>query len=82
MVAGRRSFTVEIERDPDSGWLVAEVKQLPGCYTQAPDMNALQDNILAAISVYLKSSELALAPMDVKHALRIEKGTYDLEMAV
>jgi predicted RNase H-like HicB family nuclease len=82
VVAGRRTFTVEIERDPDSGWLVGEVKGLPGCYTQAPDMGALQENILEAISVYLKSSEPAMAPMDVKRALHVEKGSYDLEMAV
>jgi predicted RNase H-like HicB family nuclease len=28
-----RSFTVVIERDPESGWLVGEVVELPGCYT-------------------------------------------------
>ena len=37
-----RSFTVVIERDPESGWLVGEVVELPGCYTQAPDQPSIQ----------------------------------------
>ncbi len=31
-----RAFTVVIERDQESSWLVGEVVELPGCYTQAP----------------------------------------------
>jgi len=47
-----RSYTVVIERDPDTGWLVGEVVQLPGCYTQAPDVAALEVNIKEAIRAY------------------------------
>ena len=50
-----RSFTVVVERDPESGWLVGEVVELPGCYTQAPDMPALEANIKEAIAVYLQA---------------------------
>jgi predicted RNase H-like HicB family nuclease len=32
----RRTFTVIVERDPESGWLVGEVVELSGCYFQAP----------------------------------------------
>ena len=32
----RYEFTVVIERDPESGWLIGSVSELPGCYTQAP----------------------------------------------
>lgn len=51
-----RSFTLVVERDPESGWLVGEVVELPGCYTQAPDMPALEANIKEAIAVYLQTA--------------------------
>lgn len=38
----KRSFTIVIERDPESQWLVGEVVELPGCYTQAPDLPTLE----------------------------------------
>jgi len=50
-----KSFTVLIEQDPESGWLVGEVVELPGCYTQAPDLPQLQENINEAIAVYTSS---------------------------
>lgn len=52
-----RQFTIEVERDEDSGWLVAEVLELPGCYTQAPDMPTLHANVYEAISAYLQVTE-------------------------
>jgi predicted RNase H-like HicB family nuclease len=52
----RRFFNVVVERDPESGWLVGEVAELPGCYTQAPDLASLEINILEAIRVYLDST--------------------------
>jgi len=30
----KSQFTIIVERDPESGWLVGEVAELPGCYTQ------------------------------------------------
>ncbi|GAI42291.1 unnamed protein product, partial [marine sediment metagenome] len=33
----KRSYTVVVERDTESTWLVGEVVELPGCYTQAPN---------------------------------------------
>jgi len=53
----KKSFTVVVERDPESNWLVGEVVELPGCYTQAPDLPALEINIQEAIRAYLKTSE-------------------------
>lgn len=53
----KKSFTVIIERDPESHWLVGEVVELPGCYTQAPDLPTLELNIQEAIHVYLKTVE-------------------------
>jgi predicted RNase H-like HicB family nuclease len=48
----RKIFTVIVERDPESGWLVGEVAELPGCYTQAPDLPELEKNIQEAIRGY------------------------------
>ncbi|GMU23870.1 MAG: hypothetical protein AMXMBFR13_39480 [Phycisphaerae bacterium] len=48
-----KSVTVVVERDPESGWLVGEVVELPGCYTQAPDLASLENNIAEAIQAYL-----------------------------
>jgi len=50
-----REFTVIIEQDPESGWLVGEVTELPGCYTQARDMVELEANIREAIQAYLET---------------------------
>lgn len=50
-----RTFTVVLERDPESNWLVGEVVELPGCYTQAPDLPTLEANIKEAIAVYLET---------------------------
>jgi len=52
----KKSYTVVIERDPESRWLVGEVVELPGCYTQAPDLPALESNIREAVCAYLKTS--------------------------
>jgi predicted RNase H-like HicB family nuclease len=51
-----KEFTVIIEKDPESGWLVGEVVELAGCYTQAPDLTTLEANIKEAITAYLKST--------------------------
>jgi predicted RNase H-like HicB family nuclease len=52
----KRSFTVVVERDPESGWLIREVAELPGCYTQAPDLSSLEVNIQEAVRVYLATA--------------------------
>jgi predicted RNase H-like HicB family nuclease len=48
------SFTIVVERDPETQWLVGEVVELPGCYTQAPDFPTLEANMCEAIRAYLK----------------------------
>lgn len=48
------TYTVVVERDSESGWLVAEVVELPGCYSQAPDLQSLEAGIREAIAVYLE----------------------------
>ncbi len=49
----QRQFAVTVERDPESGWLVGSVAELPGCYSQAPDTASLEANMREAIEVYL-----------------------------
>lgn len=53
----KKTFTVIVERDPESGWLVGEVVELPGCYTQAPYLGALETNVREAIAAYLKTAK-------------------------
>lgn len=53
----KRSFTIVVERDPESQWLVGEVVELPGCYTQAPDLPTLEANMQEAIKAYLKTAQ-------------------------
>lgn len=53
----QRQFMVIVERDPESGWLVGSVPELPGCYTQEPDMASLEANILEAVEVFLATVE-------------------------
>ena len=52
----KNSYTVVVERDPESGWLIGEVVELPGCYTQAPDLSSLESNVREAISAYIKTA--------------------------
>ena len=48
-------FTIIIERDPESDWLVGSVAELPGCYSQAPNLVELESNMREAIQVYLET---------------------------
>ncbi len=49
-----KKYTVIVEKD-EEGWLVSEVVGLPGCHTQAKDMNQLLERTKEAIQAYLKS---------------------------
>jgi len=67
-----RTFTIVIERDPESGWLVGEVVELPGCYTQAPDMPALEANMREAIAAYIKTIDADEPLSDFVGTIRME----------
>ena len=58
MGSQKKTFTVIMALDPESGWLVGEVVELPGCYSQALDLLTLEDNIKEAITAYLKTTGL------------------------
>ena len=51
-----RKYTIIVEKD-EEGWLVSEVIGLPGCHTQAKDMNQLLERTKEAIRAYLGSEE-------------------------
>ncbi len=69
----KKSFTIVVERDPESAWLVGEVVELPGCYTQAPDLPTLEANMREAIVAYLKTGE-------VEEPLPAFVGTWQVEV--
>ena len=66
------SFTVVMERDPESRWLVGEVVELPGCCTQAPDLPTLETNMQEAIRAYLKTAEPDEPLPDIVGTWRVE----------
>lgn len=68
----KRTFTVVVERDPESTWLVGEVVELPGCYSQAPDLLTLETNMQEAIRAYLTTVELDQPLPDFIGTWRIE----------
>jgi len=68
----KQEFNVIIEKDPESGWLVGEVAELPGCYTQAPNMAKLEKNIREAIAVYLGTMEEEVPKSKFIGTLRVE----------
>ena len=70
-----KPYTIIIERDPDSGWLVGEVVELPGCYSQAPDLPTLEHNMREAITVHL-------SVVDAEPAAAEFIGTWRIEVAV
>lgn len=51
----KKIYTVVVERDPETQWLVGEVVGLPGCHTEAKDLKSLQKNMQEAIQVYLET---------------------------
>ena len=55
-----------------SKWLVADVVELPGCYTQAKDVGTLETNVREAIRVYLKTSAVKSPGADFVGTWRVE----------
>jgi len=54
-----KNFNVIIEKGED-GFLISEVVGLPGCHTQAKDMNELIKRTKEAISIYLKEENIEI----------------------
>ena len=53
------NFNVIIERGED-GYYISEVVELPGCHTQAKDMNELIKRTKEAFSLYLKGENIEI----------------------
>lgn len=66
------TYTIVVERDPETGWLVGEVVELPGCYTQAPDLPTLDTNMREAIKVYRETADPDEPSPDFVGTWRIE----------
>jgi len=49
-----KKFKILVEKGLD-GYFIAEVPELPGCYSQGKTVKELMDNIKEAIEVYLES---------------------------
>jgi len=50
-----RNFDVIIEKDSDSGYFIAEVPALPGCYSQGETMADVLANVKEAIELHLET---------------------------
>ena len=66
------TYTVVLERDPETGWLVGEVVELPGCYAQAPDLTTLEVNIREAIAAYVQTADTEEPRPEFIGAIRLE----------
>lgn len=42
------TLTAFIERDPESGWYIGSIPQLPGAHSQAATLDELRDNLAVA----------------------------------
>jgi predicted RNase H-like HicB family nuclease len=72
MESTKRPLTIIVERDPESNWLVGEVVELPGCYSQAPDLPSLERNMREAIKLYLETSDTDTAGPEFVGTWKVE----------
>lgn len=54
MTVTAQEFHVVIEKGED-GYYVASVVELPGCHTQARELNVIDERVKEAIAVYLEA---------------------------
>ena len=66
-----KQFKVIIERDED-GYFVATVPALPGCYTQAKDMDTLHRRVKEVIALCL-----SVAKKNPKYRRKIAQFSYE-----
>jgi DNA-binding transcriptional MerR regulator len=53
IVAAGREYTIIMEQDPEDGWWVGLVKELPGCGSQGGSLDELREMVADAIREYL-----------------------------
>ena len=66
-----RKFKVVVEKGLD-GYFIAEVPELPGCYSQARTLKELTANIKEAIELYLETAQ-ELKKKPVKRFVEIKE---------
>lgn len=66
-----KQFKVIIERDED-GYFVASVPALPGCYTQAKNIDVLRERVKEVISLCL-----SVARKNASYRKRMERFSYE-----
>ena len=52
-----RTFTVVVERDPDTGFLVGYVPGWPGAHSQGESLDELQTNLQEVVTMLLEDGE-------------------------
>lgn len=52
-----RTYTIVIERDPDTNLLVGYVPGFPGAHSQAESLDELQENMREVIEMLLEDGE-------------------------
>lgn len=67
-----KTFTMVVEKDRETGWLVGEVVELPGCYTQAPDWPGLEANMREAIQAWMSEGHDAEPETEFVGTMRLE----------
>ena len=65
------NFTVIIERD-EEGWYVANVPDIPGCYSQGKTVAQVLDRIKEAIEVCLEADKEEIKPMKFVGVQQVE----------
>ncbi len=65
-------LTMIVEKDKDSGWLVGEIVELPGCYTQAPDWPTLEQNMQEAVRAWALAHDGLESESEFVGAVRLE----------
>jgi predicted RNase H-like HicB family nuclease len=48
------TFNLEFQRDPESGWFVVHVVELPGCISQGATIDEAKANIANALESYME----------------------------
>ena len=64
-------FNVIIEKDED-GWYVANVPEIPGCYTQGKTIQQVLERIKEAISVCIEADGEDIKPLKFVGIQRVE----------
>lgn len=56
----RKSYLIKVKRDED-GWLIAQVKELPGCFASGENMDELKEALEEAVSLYLSTEYIRVS---------------------